>query len=557
MTAITDSGYNGVDVNYPKAASRTKQYPETMRLAGSVTESSPDRVELSPEALAFSQSLTTPATQEIPLGDQYGPSVKGRIQQAMKADPAQKERFDKAAEAISGLIEKAKETKLDLYAHIKAILKKNGLGLEGSDRLKLEIAKDGKILVGGVKDKTRAKAIEKALNNEIGLSEKIRKNQDLQSELSVELRSVTNQSLWDLKRTSLDMANKKSPYPEDQNKPKEKYGDVPDDFLAVNPEIMKGLKEVFEHGDIDFSTERPALTEPKATIENILKDVWNALSGMFADYNKKLEEEMGQKYAGISSTGGKNTPLIDEEFKAQHFLSMHNVKITVDSEGNIKVTGKTAGAESSNAKGREIIEEELQKALHGKDGEFSVFELSSERILADYEDIAGGQTDEAPKIEATIEKAVSTTVRVASPKREAKLKDEIGEEVNSLVAMSGIQIDSPLKIEISPDGRIKAENLPLDANTSKRIEVILDSLNAMLEDPETDKFPNDPALGAVKSAMTKIMPKMRELAFLLPNGLSQIQCAKQNNDPKPVPTQKTKYSVVRDNADTAITGIRE
>ncbi|MCC8116669.1 MAG: hypothetical protein LIP18_05880, partial [Planctomycetes bacterium] len=68
--------------------------------------------------------------------------------------------------------------------------------------MKIEVASNGTIVVGGIKDKDLQKAVTKALNEDKSLAPKIREFQRNEQELSGLVKDYTGCSLYELTMTA-------------------------------------------------------------------------------------------------------------------------------------------------------------------------------------------------------------------------------------------------------------------------------------------------------------------------------------------------------------------
>ncbi|MCD7897567.1 MAG: hypothetical protein LUG50_12985 [Planctomycetaceae bacterium] len=96
----------------------------------------------------------------------------------------------KAEKAYRDLLKKVKGQKSDIMSQIIDTLKKKGISLDGS-KMKIEVASNGTIVVGGIKDKDLQKAVTKALNEDKSLAPKIREFQRNEQELSGLVKDYT------------------------------------------------------------------------------------------------------------------------------------------------------------------------------------------------------------------------------------------------------------------------------------------------------------------------------------------------------------------------------
>ncbi len=230
----------------------------------------------------------------------------------------------KAEKAYRDLMKKVKSQKSDIMGQINDTLQKKGISLDGS-KLKIEVAANGTIKVGGIKDKDLQKAVTKALNEDKTLAPKIREFQKDERELSGLVKDYTGCSLYELAMTAKGDINKRIrdtvEADDPDNPPRDEYyhnlGFLGETTSVINLDDVMALAFT---GSIDFSGELTTMAEPERNIKDAMKDLSGKISKEFDSLNGAVAEK------------AKNG-LITEEMKARLSLDLSKVTVSIDNRG--------------------------------------------------------------------------------------------------------------------------------------------------------------------------------------------------------------------------------
>lgn len=402
-----------------------------------------------------------------------------------KANAATDSARTERRQAIRERLERLSASRADLDSHIKAILKKNGLKPADSQKLRLEVDSNGKIVAGGLNDKEALRAIEEALNREQGLGKQIKEFQRESKALSGDLQRETGMTMEQLVK---DMKGGK----DDWSKKVHMFytGSVQDDayfsqlqhvdLFREDPELLGMMQDLAADTGIDISGDDRTLSEPERVLKNTLTDTWKKIGEAVDEYNKNVMAKM----SGDSA-------MQEPDFAEKYLISLRGAGITVDSNGGIVIEGEFATDARTAADARKILESFAQEMLEitSEDGEINLFKDATERLLDMYketfkEDAAG----DAVVLASVGSSAMTGEVRLSSPSKEAEIKEEAAAKVNALLADMDIETPEPVEIEIDEKGRIRAVNLGDDEMANKIINAAIESINSGVEAAdETDK----------------------------------------------------------------------
>lgn len=249
---------------------------------------------------------------------------------------------------------KVKGQKSSVMSGIQSVLEKNGIRLSGLGKLKLEVDSGGRIVVGGIKDKDMAKRIEKALNNEPGLAASVAEYQKNEKEFSRQVKDYTGATLHELGMAARGQVNsrieEKGGY--EDTRAYERLAFIGSAALFINADDVKAFS--FD-GNIDFSTEVSAMTDPEGAVTDEMDGMFDKVKESFGKLNGKL-------LARLQSEAGEGGEIDKAEFERM-FLNADKAVITVDSRGEIKVEGELAPDAATNRRGLEIIEKLVKDML--------------------------------------------------------------------------------------------------------------------------------------------------------------------------------------------------
>ncbi|MCC8166985.1 MAG: hypothetical protein LIQ31_12740 [Planctomycetes bacterium] len=384
----------------------------------------------------------------------------------------------KAEKTYRDLMKKVKEQKSDIMSQIKDTLEKKGIALDGS-KIKIEVAANGTIKVGGIKDKDLQKAVTKALNEDKTLAPKLREFQKDEKELSKLVKDYTGCSLYELTMTAKGDVNKRirdTVEAEDpDNPPRDSYY-TSLAFLGETSSIINvdDVMALAFDSNIDFSGELNTMAEPERNIKDAMKD----LSG-------KISKEFGPLNDVVAEKAKKG--LITDDMKARLTLDLSKVTISIDNRGQVTIDGLLAEDKATHERGVAIIKKLAGEMINDYDSNSyhkSIFTDASEHMINNLtEDMGedGEKFGREARVVAQLANGRVGDVKVSAPKMEKELTDKTEESVNQLLKDEGLEVEGGVSIEVDESGRIRATNLAPDGAKTKEIRDFIDRLNKSIE----------------------------------------------------------------------------
>lgn len=366
MSAINNSSTNPIVVAYSRTA-RASESKARDRVSRYDKEG--DSVEISDEAR---NKLVSEYSADGLVSD-YGSIFE--TEKTMVPGSKEQKKFKE-------LLEKVKSLKSEITSQIEDVLERSGLSPAAVGKMKIEVDRSGKIVVGGIENEKALRAVENALNREKGLGKKILQYQGEEKNLSQEVKSYTGASLYELTQTWKGDVSERIFDAVEANRPAgqakylnaDYYGRL--GFLGTTRDTVLSTDDVgaLSFGDIDFSGEISVMAEPEKSIKDSLQGVCDAIQSAFDSLNGELIERM--RAAGVSA---------DDERAARSLLSLDNISITVDSDGGIRIEGMLADDEAAHKAGLELVEKLVREMLSStSDNSYHVNTfLASSRNLAD------------------------------------------------------------------------------------------------------------------------------------------------------------------------------
>lgn len=420
----------------------------------------------------------------LPLEDSVTIS-EDAYNQLYTAQP-QKTEAEKQAltDTVKACLEKLAASRKDLTGHIDAILKKNGIRLAPSEKLRIETTAGGRIAVGGIRDVKKRKAIEEALNREDGLSKKIQAHQSTERKLNSNLKYETGKTAAGLLSELNGGENAAtSSIPARSVAPRENLGHY--ELFAENPEFADMLREMGAESAISISSEIGPNAEPEATLTKSMRATHAEIGKSFEENNRKFR-------AQIEKSGVE----VDPDFNEKYMLNLSRVTIRVGSDGSIEIDGALCSDSRRDKEGKEIIESFLKDMMKATDesGEVVLFEEASRRLLEDYQDAFGRQAADDARVMVEIgRRNPGAEVRLSSPSKEAELREDIEKEVNVILADMGISPEAPFEVAVEKDGKLRVLNPPDDPQKRNELLQAMKVINARMRNGDE----NDPQFGAL------------------------------------------------------------
>ena len=317
------------------------------------------------------------------------------------------------------LMDTVKRQKSGVMSRIESVLEKNGIDLAGLGKLKIEVDKSGRVVVGGIKNKNMAANIQKALNQEKGLAAEIAEYRKNEKELSRQVKDYTGCTLYQLTMTARGDVSEDIRSEVEQDG---KYYMGADYYMKlgflgstrsfINADDVAALS--FE-GNIDFSGEISVMTDPEGEIRNAMDGMFGKIRDAFDVVNSKLLDS-------LEGAGAE----VDGENISKRLLDANKASITVDSRGQVKVEGRLSDDDAINRRGLEIIErlaKEMLLEVGTNSYGVNLFTAASHGLIDRKMREEGGGSD--ARVVARMENGTVRDVYVASNHTENKLERQL------------------------------------------------------------------------------------------------------------------------------------
>lgn len=290
-------------------------------------------------------------------------------------------RDSKEEQEFNDLMKNVKSQKSDITSRINDLLKKKGLDITGQGNMKLEVGSDGKLVVGGLRDKELQKAVAAALNEDKSLAKNIKEYQTDEKKLSGLVRDYTGCSLYELTMTASGDINRRIRDHVDSlsgdNPPRDEFyhnlGFLGETTSVIN---LADVNSLTFGGDIDFSGEINTMAEPERNIKDSMNNLADKITEKFGALNEDVVKRLEE--SGVALT---------EDMKSQLLLNLANVNISVDNNGEVVVDGMLAEDQATHDKGVAIIKQLVSEMLNDYDSNsyhVSVFADASSHLLDKY-----------------------------------------------------------------------------------------------------------------------------------------------------------------------------
>lgn len=432
---------------------------------------------------------------------------------------------------VKARLQELTKQKNKIYNNVNSVLEKKGIKLTKNDKLKLEIGSKGEILVGGVADAETAKAIEKALNEDKDLAKQIKKNRNEELSISGELEDITGMSLTSYKRRLGDVQNGRldgTPFNMTTGEyytPDELMRFEDQELFSIDPDFVDEISEYIAIDEkCDISTASNLLANPEEAMKGIVTNIIGGIKEAFEAENKKTLEDI------------KDLPIRtkeDQEWVDGLMMSLEDVDIQIDNDGNISIEGDAAEDSRKNTMALEIIEQAIKSTLQDNPvtGEKSDYSIATERLVNLYEDQFALYGSDATAVSSiTGGNVLSIESHISNPEREAELNDEIKEDVNAALEKMGLQAGLDLDVEIDDDGKIVIANMPEDEKLQQQISQLVDVLNAKVEIAS----PNKDDASSLEGLVGRIRANIDESKVYKPGGARDVQKAFKEEYTEPV-----------------------
>lgn len=412
--------------------------------------------------------------------------------------------FKKSAEvdveAIKATLERAKQSQQEVDTRIRDVLSRKGIKIASGERMKIGVGSNGRIAVD-MDDKEKAREIEKILNGEKGLASEIKESQRIRGEAAKAIQDAipSYMSVDGLVKLMRDGPTERHAVPPEMTS--EDYQNLQFiSLFAENPDVLETFNELYSSAGIETGRENNWLAAPQDALATMGRNGMAGIADAVRDYNLSMREMYG------------NDP---EELEAR-LVSLRDVSIYMDGDGNIKIEGSFGKGKEAERAGKGIVEGILEEVFEADKNEFgeSKFKQVARRLVEDHDEQFGdvGKHHHTGMIRIRNGRA---NAYVSSPEAEAELTGEIQDEVNQMLKDEGVKLEYELQIAVDEKGNIKAVNPPADEMQAKEIESLLDTLTRItkVEGNKAISENREPTLEeGLQGAAQRIAPKLRHLA---------------------------------------------
>ncbi len=364
-------------------------------------------------------------------------------------DPAKAQAF----EQMKSLLESLKSEKSDINSLVQKHAASAGISDSDVKRLKIEVNASGKIVVGGIKDAKKAKALEQALNNENGLANRIKNFQNNEKKVQefFEKNNIGGMSLASgaknldhIKELALEGI---SP---------EELGTVVDDPLAL------AAMDLYSMGGPDFSAGSKGVADPKGALTKELEKAKKKIEELFNNANIQAE-----KFAG--SAGQPNGAAAAEKMS----LTGATIKITAD--GGITFDGRFAKSDSANSQAEALVRMVIQEMF--QDNENSGFEstaaTAARQLLVNHDAEFGEDAGKAAVMEISGNK---TSAYIDNPEKTNQINQQIKTDAATFMTKeSGAKFTADM-FQVDERGKLSLVSVP-DAYDWNKAGKLLEALN--------------------------------------------------------------------------------
>ena len=414
-----------------------------------------------------------------------------------------------------------------IHGRLDSLMDKKGISLGPHDQIKIEIDSQGRAIVGGVRDVSTARAIEKAINSDKKFLKEIVDFQKEEKALSNDLREATGVSLKEFGARIDAVQRAPEGFTPVGYTREEAVGLMDQDIYLVDEEFagMIGEHYAMKSALVDFSGENNILEDAEGTVNRTMTKVIGDIANAFREMNKKTRME----------SGDYPDPL---EYLENSLLSINRLKISVNNDGQVAIEG-TACKDNSEldrwAKDvvNSMFEEELK--VNPATGKQHDFMTASSYLLNIYDESFGegnalglGEADRT--LEAVFDHGKIES-HVSSPERERELAVAIDETAKAALSDMGIDA-TDITIEMNDDGKLAATNLSPEHPKFESIQMALDLLNAQTETRSIeDAHKKDLAVNPVQ----RLKGLMTNMDILRPGGasfLKRTEAAREDTERK-------------------------
>ncbi len=334
---------------------------------------------------------------------------------------------------------------------------KAGLSSYEIKKLKIEINSQGKIVVGGLKDRATLKKVQDALNEVDGLAKRIEHYQFLEKNMYNKVKA--------LNITPYRLADDGNPAINGMDYLEWMIGQADGDIDSVeglNDPLAYAMLEYFRDPieTADFSHKDKGVANPQGDMEKSTLAIKNRIVDKFMDYNRRLN----------SNADDPNR------------INWNNAKIRITESGAVEIEGSFAKTASANAKAESIVREILQEYLQpSEDGTESMFTTALQRITTMHDEAYGESDVEKEAVFEFFLSDISATNAYVIDKNgdaaeqvDKAIRNDVAAFVNASVEdgkidATDLSVDKEGKITLAGAGKTQASSLIDQLNSAIQI----------------------------------------------------------------------------------------
>lgn len=347
---------------------------------------------------------------------------------------------------------------------IKSALKNSGLGSVDANKLKIEIGSNGKIMVGGIKDKKKLQEIQEALNKTSGLAGQIKDYQNKEKLLKADVA--------DIERIDPDGGKRGVELIEEivRNGEFDENGFTTATFERP---LYYAIAELYRDDGPDFSSTSKGVADPVGTLDKEFSRAKQKITEQFQMENDRAK--------AAAEKSGKP--------ESADVISMQNVKIIISPEGQIIFEGRFAKSDAANsaaeAMARMVLEDEMNKDSEGAD-RISTAMLSLEM----QHDEAFGKSD-GKKAEIQISDS-GVSSYITDPAGIEKAKGDIRQNAASFLSSQLGAAFSEKDFSVNEKGVISLTSVPKGASREQADKLIAEINKSIADSGDPAAAPGGP-----------------------------------------------------------------
>lgn len=361
------------------------------------------------------------------------------------------------SEIALNALEKLPAEKRAIADLIDTAASRAGLSDDEVKKLKIETT-NGKIVVGGLKDKNKLKKMEQALNEIEDLPKRIEEFQ-LEERILYDAIKSLNVTPYQLTEGGRDFVSGMEYL---EWRVKENGGDIDSLTNLGNSALAYAAVEYFRDPieTADFSHKKKGVANPAGDMESALFDLKNKIADAVMSHNRLLDE---------------NDPTN---------IDMQNITIRMTSSGKIEFGGNFSTEATTNYHAETMLRQIVEDVMApGEDGSESLFATALQRMIAMHDDAFGGENIEKEAVfEFGMKSSGNAYVEDKTGEAESITMENIGKSIAEYVrSVSPDEKVDKSEFSVSEDGKIQYTGF-----TSAAASEVVQQLNAVID--KVNKF---------------------------------------------------------------------